>query len=51
MTNPNNDKRKRTLAKMHRDEAEYLLKIDPERYRSMANKRIAEAERLEEQLR
>ena len=50
MTNPNNDKRRMTLARSYRDEAEYLLGADPVRYKDMAQKRIQEAERLEHQV-
>ena len=50
MTNSNNDKRRMTLVRMYRDEAEYLLGIDPVRYEDMAQKRIQEAERLEHEV-
>ena len=46
--NPNNEKRKMTIAQYHRDLAEEYRKVKmPDHYEELAEKHIAEAERLE----
>jgi len=50
-TNSNNEKRKMTIARYHRDLAEEYRKIRmPSHYEELAEKHIAEAERLEGQV-